>query len=102
MDSEIDNPSTHKSTIIDLFDSNKKYEVLTYGTLIANNTFDSNFSGKRGTALLIELVNEIQVTNNRFMNNGPVETYSEMKHSPYYEHFLDKKRTLSFYLLETS
>ena len=55
----LDDPSTHKSLVTDLFDSSITYEVLTYGTLIVNNTFANNYSGKRGTALLIELVNEL-------------------------------------------
>ena len=35
------------------------------------------------------------------MSNGPVHTYSEIENSPYYKHFLYKKRTLSYYLLGT-
>ena len=75
--------------------------MLTYGTKIVDNTFTNNFSGKRGTALLIESVNELQVTKNKFMNNGPVQAYSEIANSPYYKYFLKNKRTLSFYMLET-
>ena len=56
---EIDDPSTHKTIVYDLFDAEVSYEVLTYGTSITRNTFEKNFSGKRGTALLVEYVNEL-------------------------------------------
>ena len=36
------------------------------------------------------------------MNNGPMQTYREIEHSPYYKHFLYNKRTLAFYLLSTA
>lgn len=55
----LDDPSTHKSIVFDIFDSSIEYEVLTYGTWIKDNTFTNNYSGKRGTALLIEYVNEL-------------------------------------------
>ena len=55
----LDDPSTHTSIVYDLFDTTREYEVLTYGTRIVNNTFSNNYSGKRGTALLIERVNEV-------------------------------------------
>lgn len=97
----IDDPSTHTSVVLGTFDESISYEVLTYGTSIVNNTFTNNFSGKRGTALLIELVNELKVIENKFMYNGPVQTYSEIEHSPFYKHFLYNQRTLAFYLLDT-
>lgn len=50
--------------------------------------------------MLIELVSALIIVDNKFMNNGPVQTYSEIEHSPYYKHFLYNKRTLSFYLLD--
>ena len=78
------------------------FELLMYGTLIVNNTFSNNFSGKRGSALLIELINELQLIDNTFMNNGPVHAYREIEHSPYVKNFLKNNRTLSYYLLDTS
>ena len=47
------------SVVFDTLNPSIKYEVLTYGTLIKDNTFENNYSGKKGTALLIELVNEL-------------------------------------------
>ena len=73
---------------------------MTYGTYIVNNTFANNHSGKRGSALLIELVNEVKMLENKFMSNGPVQTYAEIEHSPYYKNFLYNQRTLSYYLLD--
>ena len=81
-------PSTHKSYLKDLFDVDKTYELLTYGTYIVNNTFANNYTGKRGSALLIELISELKLTENKFMSNGPVNTYNEIWHSPYYKNFL--------------
>jgi hypothetical protein len=98
----MDDPSTTMTTIEDIVDSDIAYEFLMYGTLIVNNTFSSNFSGKRGSALLIELISELQVIDNKFMNNGPVHAYQEIEHSPYVKNFLKNNRTLSFYLLDTS
>ena len=95
----LDDPSTQKTLVADLFDSEEHYELLSYGTWIKNNTFANNYSGKRGTALLIELVNNLFIEENQFMNNGPVQTYQEIEHSPYYKHFLYNDRTLAFYLL---
>ena len=95
----LDDPSTHKSYLQDLFDENKQYELLTYGTYIVNNTFANNYTGKRGSALLIELISELKIIENKFMSNGPVHTYTEIEHSPYYKNFLYNKRTLSYYLL---
>ena len=55
----LDDPRIHKSIVVDIVDPFIEYEVLTYGTLIKDNTFSGNYSGKRGTALLTELVNEL-------------------------------------------
>ena len=96
----LDDPSTHTSVVYDLFDTTIGYEVLTYGTRIVNNTFSNNYSGKRGTAMLIERVNEVQIIDNKFMANGPVQAYAELANSPYYKSFLYKKRTLAYYLLD--
>ncbi len=71
--------------------------MLTFGTLIAENTFSYNYSGKRGTALLIELINHLKINDNKFMENGPVHAYQEMENSPYYYHFSYNKRTLAYY-----
>jgi len=70
-------------------DALTSYSLLTYGTLIADNTFDGNMSGMRGTALLVEQISELQVVNNKFLQNGPVHAYKEMQQSPYYVYFLD-------------
>ena len=56
----------------DLFDEEQYYELLSYGTWIKNNTFANNYSGKRGTALLLELINNLLIEDNEFKNNGPV------------------------------
>ena len=57
--SHLDDPSTSKVEIKDQYDDSKTFTLLKYGTMISNNTFSGNSSGKRGTALLIELVNEL-------------------------------------------
>lgn len=95
----MDLPFIHKSELTDLFDPTITYGLLTYGTLIHNNTFSNNFAGKKGSTLLIELINEVQILDNKFMGNGPVQTYREIEFSPYYKNFLYNQRTLSYYLL---
>ena len=95
----LDNPQSHVTTLTDLFDLRITYDLKTYGTVIVNNTFSSNFSGKRGTALLIEQISHLEVEGNKFMQNGPVHAYREMENSPYYRLFLYNIRTLSFYQL---
>ena len=95
----LDDPSTHKTLLQDLFDEEQYYELLSYGTWIKNNTFANNYSGKRGSALLLELINNLLIEDNEFKNNGPVQAYREIEFSPYYKHFLYNERTVSFYLL---
>ena len=95
----LDDPETHKTNLTDLFDPKITYELLSYGTLIVNNTFSNNASGKRGTALLIELISHLKVEDNQFMHNGPVHSYREVENSPFYRLFLKNIRTLTFYQL---
>jgi hypothetical protein len=88
--------------MITIYDMDEQvFELLEYGTLIVNNTFSNNFSGKRGSALLVEWVNELQVIQNKFMNNGPVHAYREIEYSPYVSNFLKNNRTLTYYSLGT-
>jgi hypothetical protein len=68
----VDIPTDHTSIVQDLWDEKVQYEVLTFGTHISGNTFSYNYSGKRGTALLIELINHLKINDNKFMENGPV------------------------------
>ena len=61
-------PHEKKVVIDDLFEPKKdKYEVMAYGTVISNNTFSHNYSGMRGTALLIERVSHLRLEDNSFM-----------------------------------
>lgn len=74
-------PTQHETAVLDLFVDLMdpiEYKVRTYGTLIVDNTFSNNYTGKRGSALLIELINELELANNRFMENGPVNTWAEI------------------------
>ena len=75
---DLADPSTSTVEVFDQYDEEKSFTLLTYGTIISNNTFDGNASGKRGTALLIELINELKIVGNRFLENGPVHAYKEM------------------------
>ena len=95
----MDDPFEHKTKLVDIIDPKIIYEVKTYGTLVVNNTFSNNYSGKRGTAMLIERISHLEVEDNKFMHNGPVHTYRELDHSPYYKLFLKNVRTLAFYQL---
>ena len=44
---------------LDDFENRGSYSLLEYGTLIKDNTFANNYSGKKGSALLIERVSEL-------------------------------------------
>ena len=60
--------------------------MLEYGTLITKNKFIKNHAGKKGTALLIESISEVQVIDNEFEENGPVTLSVEKEFSPYYKY----------------
>lgn len=78
--------------------SDETYSMLKYGTLIEDNTFANNYSGMKGTAFLIERINEIQIRKNQFTDNGPVTASKEIQFSPYYKFMTDRQRTVSFYM----
>ena len=80
------------------FNSSIYWSVLTYGTLIKDNTFSHNFAGMKGTALLLDKINELQIIDNTFMNNGPVTAYHEIQFSPYHNYVNRLGRTFSFHL----
>lgn len=52
-------PATHLTQVGSIADTNGIIKVLTYGTLIRSNTFERNYSGMRGSALLIDGINEL-------------------------------------------
>ena len=98
----LEDPSTEMFEYEDvLSEYNTVYDVPKYGTLIFDNTFSNNYSGMRGTAILIEKISEIQIMNNRFTDNGPVTASKEIQYSPYYKYMTDQKRTISFYVKNT-
>ena len=55
------------ANITDLVDEKEFYVIMAYGTVISNNTFSMNYSGKRGTALLLEMISHLKVDDNSFM-----------------------------------
>ena len=77
------------------------YDLLEYGTLIQDNTFANNYSGMKGSALLIERISEVQIKKNRFTDNGPVTASKEIEFSPYYRYMTDQERTISFYVADS-
>ena len=83
------------------FMNSASYKLLEYGTLIQDNTFSNNYSGMKGSALLIERISEVQIKKNIFMDNGPVTAAKEMEFSPYYRYLAGQERTISFYVPDT-
>ena len=73
--------------ITDLFDSSQNYTLLKYATKISNNNFTNNFAGMKGSALAIFDLSELQINDNLFNENGPVTSFSEVEHSPYFKYF---------------
>jgi hypothetical protein len=57
--SELEDPSTDTTKVYDKFNDTIYYRVLTYGTEIKGNTFANNYSGMKGSALLIERISEL-------------------------------------------
>ena len=74
-------------TLADPFDDSISYEILKYATVIKENSFTENYSGMRGSALLIQGINELKLVKNIFENNKPSTTFSEVNVSPYYKFF---------------
>ena len=70
--------------------SDETYSMLKYGTLIEDNTFSHNYSGMKGTAILVERINELQIKKNQFTDNGPVTAPKEIQFSPYYKFMTDR------------
>ena len=64
----------------------KNYTLLEYGTLIQNNKFIENYAGKKGTALLVDSISEVQIIDNIFENNGPTTLAAEREFSPYFKY----------------
>ena len=97
-----DDPFSNYTNVTDLtlkatqeFVSN--YSVLEYGTLIFKNKFYHNFAGKKGTALLIDSISELQIIDNEFEENGPVTLAKEKEYSPYYKYLQNGNRTITLY-----
>ena len=91
-----EDPTSKTDVIIDLFDSALNYTMLKYATRISNNNFTSNFAGMKGSAIATKQLSELQIEGNSFIENGPVTTYSEMLHSPYYKYLAMGARNLTF------
>ena len=50
----------------------------------------------KGSALALDEISEIQITNNTFKENGPTTSFSEAEFSPYYKYFALGKKLLTF------
>ena len=98
-----EDPTEITMNVTDLFDVYKNgsyrtnFTIMRYATHITNNTFMKNFSGKKGTALLISQVSELLIYDNVFEQNGPVTAVKEMEYSPYYKYLLNRNRTLTYF-----
>ena len=66
-----------------------------YATKISNNVFTKNYAGMKGSAIAMDEISEIQITNNTFKENGPTTSFSEAELSPYYKYFALSKKLLT-------
>ena len=82
-----DDPATTTDTITDLYNSTNTYTLLKYATKISNNNFTKNYAGMKGSAIAMDEISEIQITNNTFKENGPTTSFAEAEFSPYYKYF---------------
>ena len=55
---KLEDPSTVMYELHDVMNA-ATYDLLEYGTLIQDNTFANNYSGMKGSALLIERISEV-------------------------------------------
>ena len=96
-----DDPLLATADVTDLFDPTKNYTVQKYGTQIVGNNFTHNYSGMKGSAVAAIRLSSLKVSNNCFMENGPVTSMSEIEYSPYYKYLAKGSRTLSMNLEAT-
>ena len=61
-----DDPATVTDNITDLYNNETTYTLLKYATKIANNNFTKNYAGMKGSAIAMDEISEIQITNNTF------------------------------------
>ena len=103
-----EDPTVVTMNVTDLFDvySNGSYRtnftLMRYATHVVNNTFTKNFSGKKGTALLVSGVSELIIYHNTFQENGPVTAVREMEYSPYYEYLMNRNRTITYFVPDSN
>ena len=93
-----EDPKVTTANITDVYDSSLNYTVLKYATLVQNNNFTGNYAGMKGSAMAVSELNELHILNNTFAKNGPVTTFSEIEHSPYYKYLAHGARTLTLNL----
>ena len=99
-----EDPIETTMNVTDIFDLNDNgdfrtnYTLIKYATYIVNNTFRNNYSGKKGTAMVISGVSELNIFENIFEENGPVTAVREMEYSPYYIFFTNRTKTLSYFI----
>ena len=99
-----EDPYAMNMNITDLFDLDDdglyrtNYTVKKYTTYVTNNTFRHNYSGKKGTALLVSQISDLYIFKNDFKHNGPVTAVREMQYSPYYEYLINRNRTITYFV----
>ena len=90
-----DDPATVTDSITDLYNNETTYTLLKYATKISSNYFTKNYAGIKGSAIAMDEISEIIITNNTFKENGPTTAFSEVELSPYYKYFALQQKTLT-------
>lgn len=84
--------------VTDYFNPTINYTIREYVTHISHNNFTENYSSKGSSALQVNKISELDISENLFELNGPVTRQIEQKYSPYYKYLVPTNRTsLTFY-----
>ena len=64
---------------------------------VNNSDFNNNLGGQKGSAIYLSFVSNANLVNNKFVNHGPILSFSENNYSPYYKFLLASSRSAVYY-----
>jgi len=90
-----DDPLSTYDSFEDLYDSKVKYKLMKYATHIKYNNFTGNAAGMKGSALVVSFINSVEIEDNTFFENRPMNVFQEVLYSPYFKYFSLGQKTIS-------
>ena len=97
-----EDPLTTYDYFYDAYTNKTKYKLLKYNTHIKYNTFYANAAGMKGSAVLVSYINSVEIEDNTFYENGPMTSFAERSHSPYYKYFAKGQKLISYNAVPTA